>query len=334
MSLIILIFSLISSVARGDVFLREKQRVEKILSTHPNAKILLGDELKNSILQSLSITKTGRAIESEIKRLSTTGFEKLKAKKLQIGWMINRANGPLAEYTNDGEISLNASVILGIPKGQIHKSKKMIESFLVHEMTHAIVHDLATRGLFSPYDPATKMNEFLAYRIQGQYIEELEAIGVAYDERVGTPVWDQHSHEKIGQLKKLGINQNTPDIKVRDILDELLIGANSDSEMKVATDLISFYDFLNSSQDKDLLWVLDEENSSKVQSSVLLFGLIKEDLNSDKFNHFFNYLSDRIPLYSHYPDLPYGLSQDIVELKKYINKLDEYLFKIEAVPSK
>lgn len=306
------------------LFLEERNYVIKSLENKPGLEIVVSEKLKIYLLDALRSTPTGQHIAREIERLSTTGFEQLNHRKLKLIWMAHRQEAPLAEYTNDGVISLNARLVLGVPNGQIHPSKKMIESFLVHEMTHAIVHDLYSRNLLPFYGPSTKLNELLAYKVQGQYIEELERQGVVYDERVGTPIWDLKTMAMVGELKDIGIEESTAYEEAQNKLSDLMLEAESDQEMARALSLQRYFDFITASGEKARLWSLTENNSVKVQSSLYLYGFIKQDLEDQHFSHFFTYLKNRIPLYADYADSPEGINTD-EEIASYIQLLSVYL---------
>ncbi len=277
--------------------LRSDQQEKRLEMTAPRREMLFA---------LLHNTNVGRLVISELERFKTTGVGDDPAKKLRF-YEVIRDQGPAAEYFENGELHINARVFdaLTSDPDSYTSAHFTSASFVVHEAVHAMAHHLHLKNEFSPYQANTKVNEALAYFIQGLYLDEIKVNVKDYKEGRATPAWDRCTVRIISILNKYGIDDKTPSDEAYDLLTELQLEADEDAALRLSK-LWQYYQFLDQSDEADNLWYLNPKHLPKqkvVETVTDVIWLDVERRNCD-FDNTFSLMRNRIILYANYADTP------------------------------
>ncbi|AGA33298.1 hypothetical protein TVNIR_1632 [Thioalkalivibrio nitratireducens DSM 14787] len=223
---------------------------------------------------------------------------------------VAREGGPAAAYFETGQLHLNASLLAGLDAAdrEARNRSYTAASFLVHEGIHAIAHHLYLTGRFPIYRSDTKVNEALAYFVQGLYLDEVREREPDYREVEAVPAWDVCTTQIVRILTRLGVTRDTPLDDVYDLLAEMQLEADDTTAVRVAR-LWQYYQFIVDSDETNRLWALAETDPRPLAVVRSLTRMIATDVERRhcNFDRTFEFMTNRIILYAHYPDTPPGV---------------------------
>ncbi len=262
-------------------------------------------------------TRLGMLVDEELKKFHREGIGSNPAKRLRYFLVHRDRAGPSAEYYETGEMHFDARFRkdLELLEAEGKERREALSrlyttaSFVVHEGIHAISHHLHLLGRFPNYKANTKVNEALAYYVQGLYIRELEEQGIAFAEERRIPTWDMCTARIVKILNGYGITAETSLERAYDQFAEWELDANSATASKLQR-LWRYFEFIHNSAEAPILWKLEEESIPKLRVVKMITDMIWRDVeerNCD-FTHTFALMKNRIILYSHYEDTPPGIS--------------------------
>lgn len=256
----------------------------------------------------LDATPLGAMIASQLARYADTGVG-LSGKPLQF-LEVERESGPAAAYFETGELHLRSSLLEGLSNADQEARNRIYTaaSFLVHEGVHAIAHHLHLIGRFPAYRSDTKVNEALAFFVQGLYLDEIRAREHGYREVAAVPAWDVCTAQIVRILNSLGIDRDTPLDQVYDLLAEMQLESDEATALRLAR-LWQYYQFITDSDEAERLWSLGDTEPhpiAVVQSLTRMIAIDVERRNCN-FDRTFDFMTNRIILYAHYPDTPPGV---------------------------
>lgn len=256
----------------------------------------------------LEATPLGTMVVGQLDRYADTGVG-LSGKPLQF-LEVERESGPAAAYFETGELHLRSSLLEGLSNADQDARNRVFTaaSFLVHEGVHAIAHHLHLSGRFPDYRADTKVNEALAYFVQGLYLDEVRAMEPDYREVAAVPAWDVCTAQIVRILNALGITSDTPLDQVYDLLAEMQLESDNTTALQLAR-LWQYYQFITDSDETTRLWALgaaEPQPIAVVQSLTRMIAIDVERRNCN-FDRTFDFMTNRIILYAHYPGTPPGV---------------------------
>jgi hypothetical protein len=223
---------------------------------------------------------------------------------------VQRVSGPAAAYFESGELHLSSALLPDEAADDREALNRLYTaaSFLVHEGIHAISHHFHRADHFPIYRSDTKVNEALAYFVQGLYLDEVREQDPGYRETLAVPAWDICTVEIVRILGALGIDREASSETVNDLLAELQLELDHESAIRLAR-LWQYYQFIVDSDESDRLWELAEAGVQP-QAVVRAFtDMIADDVENRRcnFQETFAFMGNRIILYAHYPTTPPGI---------------------------
>ncbi len=270
------------------------------------------DTLRPDRLQALytvlEATPVGAMIADQLRRYAESGVG-LSGKPLRF-LEVERESGPAAAYFETGELHLRSNLLAGLDNADQDTRNRVFTaaSFLVHEGIHAIAHHLHLTGRFPAYRADTKVNEALAYFVQGLYLDEVRAIEPDYREVAAVPAWDVCTAQIVRILSSLGISRDTPLDRVYDLLAEMQLESDDTTALRLAR-LWQYYQFITDSDEAARLWTLGDAEPQPIAVVQSLTRMITIDVErrNCNFDRTFDFMTNRIILYAHYPGTPPGI---------------------------
>ena len=262
-----------------------------------------------ALLDVLRQTRMGALVADQLERFHRDGLgggeRRLRLLEVQ------REGGPAAEYFESGELYLRSGFVEGLDdQGRVAPAELYTAaSFVVHEMVHAMSHHLHLIGEFPEYRAATKVNEALAFFIQGLFLDELRAHDPAYREVEAVPAWDECTARIVRMLRDYGIDETTDRDTAYDRLAEWQLASDEETALRLAK-LWQYYEFLVESGEAAELWGLDPSHLPRQRVVESLIAMIADDVERRNCNleRTFTFMHDRIILYAHYPETPEGVT--------------------------
>lgn len=250
-------------------------------------------------------TRIGAMVVSALDRFRTRGIGGPERPLRLIE--VHREGGPAAEYFENGELAIGVSPFEG-PLGEGPEARGRVytaASFVVHETVHAIAHHLFLQGKFPPYSPATKVNEALAYFIQGLFLDEIREQDPGYVEPEAVSAWDLCTAQIVRILRGYGISPETSFDEAYDQFAEWQLEADETTALRLAK-LWQYFQFIQASGEADALWRLGETGPPRLRVVETLTAMIARDVEQRHCNldETFAFMRNRIILYGHYPDTP------------------------------
>lgn len=269
------------------------------------ARLPLAPERLAALLQVLRRSRIGGVFADQLERYHRDGFG-TGDRRLGL-FEVQRAGGPAAEYFETGDLYLRSGFLedlradAGVARAELYTAA----SFVVHEMVHAIAHHLYLIGELPVYQANTKVNEALAFFIQGLFLEELRASDPRYREVEAVPAWDECTARIVRILKDYGITEATGRDQAYDRIAEWQLAADEPTALRLAR-LWQYYEFIAASGESDALWRFGDRDPPRQRVVEALTGMIGEDVQARSCNlrRTFAFMRDRIILYAHYPDTP------------------------------
>jgi hypothetical protein len=265
----------------------------------------LEPEHLDRLLDILRVTRVGTLVASELDKFQVDGVGGPDRPLRTVE--VSREGGPAAEYFESGELAVSSSLVqgLGAENGQTRDQIFTAASFVVHEGVHAIAHHLHLQGRFPLYRADTKVNEALAYFIQGLFLDELWERFPEYRETEAVPAWDLCTARIVRILRDYGITRDTPFDDAYDRFAEWQLEAEESTGLRLAK-LWQYFQFIHSSGEAEVLWGLEEASLPRVRVVETLTGMIATDVEHRSCNleRTFSFMRDRIILYGHYADTP------------------------------
>ncbi len=295
-----------SAHAGGSIAAFRECRFLSLRSDHQEKRLEMTPLRREMLFALLQNTNIGQLVIAELNQFIEMGIGNDKERKLRFFEVI-RDQGPAAEYFENGELHINARVFeeLTLNAKSYTSAHYTAASFVIHEATHAIAHHLYLKGEFAPYQANTKVNEALAYFLQGLYLDEIKEHFKNYKESRATPAWDRCTVRIVSILNDYGINDQTTEDNAYDQLTELQLEADEGTAMRLSK-LWQYYQFLNQSEEADNLWHLNPKHLPKqkvVEKVTDMIWLDVERRNCD-FDNTFSLMKNRIILYANYADTP------------------------------
>jgi hypothetical protein len=220
---------------------------------------------------------------------------------------VRRAGGPAAEYFETGELAVGSSLVEGL-SGETAEDRSRLytaASFVVHEGAHAIAHHLSLKGAFPFYRPDTKVNEALAFFVQGLFLDEIREHDPDYREPETVAAWDACTAHIVRILRDFGV---APDASFDDAYDrfaEWQLESDDTTALRLSK-LWQYFQFIQASGEAEALWRLGEAEPPRTRVVESLTAMIASDVeqrNCD-LQRTFAFMRDRIILYAHYEDTP------------------------------
>lgn len=269
------------------------------------ARVPLEPERVVALFGVLRGTRIGGMVVSALERFRTQGIGGPERPLRLVE--VRREGGPAAEYFENGELAVSASLFEG-PAGEGPEARGRVytaASFVVHETVHAIAHHLFLQGQFPAYSPGTKVNEALAYFVQGLFLDEVREQDPGYMEPDAVPAWDQCTAQIVRILRGYGVGPETGFDEAYDQFAEWQLEADEATALQLAK-LWQYFQFIQASGEADALWRLGETGPPKVRVVETLTAMIARDVEQRRCNldATFAFLRNRIILYAHYPDTP------------------------------
>jgi hypothetical protein len=223
---------------------------------------------------------------------------------------VQRSEGPIAAYFENGQMDFSSRLfdIQGNTQAEQLNQLYTAASFVVHEGIHAMAHHLYLKGHFPAYRADTKVNEALAYFVQGLYLEEVREQVPSYEEVYSIPAWERCTRQIVRILTDLGIHPDSNPETVYDLFVELQL--ESDARMALRWErLWQYYEFIQHSDESASLWALGREEGQPVQVIREITDLVASDVEDRhcNFDRTFAKMRNRIILYAHYADTPLGV---------------------------
>ncbi len=273
------------------------------------ARFPLTPERLAALVDVLRRTPMGGLVAAQLERFHRDGFGDGE-RRLRL-FEVQREGGPAAEYFESGELYLRSGFLAGLDDATGAASAELYTaaSFVVHEMVHAMSHHLHLIGEFPEYRADTKVNEALAFFIQGLYLNEVRALNPAYRETEAVSAWDECTARIVRILRDYGISEAMAVDQAYDQLAEWQLMADEPTALRLAK-LSQYLQFISASGEAEQLWGLDEADLPRQRVVETLIGMIAEDVEGRNCNleHTFAFMQDRIILYAHYPETPPGVT--------------------------
>lgn len=222
---------------------------------------------------------------------------------------IERASGPVAAYFERGQMHFS-SRLFSTSDATLEERNPLYTaaSFVVHEGIHAMAHHLHLMGWFPAYRADTKVNEALAYFVQGLYLDEIREQDPEYREVLAVPVWDRCTRQIVEILGQLDITQESHPDEVYDLFAELQLESDATTALRWER-MWQYYEFIRESGEADLLWAMADQEPEPIEVVRYITEMVANDV-ANRHCHFdqtFSFMRDRIILYAHYPDTPLGI---------------------------
>jgi len=271
-------------------------------------RVPLAPERIASLLEVLRRTRVGGMVASELEKFRTEGVggAELPLRLVEV----RREGGPAAEYFENGELAIGASLFEGAGGEGAEDRARLYTaaSFVVHEGVHAIAHHLSLQGRFPHYRPDTKVNEALAYFVQGLFLDEVREQDPRYREAETVPTWDACTANIVRILGDFGV---TPEIGFDEAYDrfaEWQLEADETTALRLSK-LWQYFQFVQASGEAEALWRLDMAHLPRTRVVEDLTRMIASEVEQRncKLDRTFAFMRDRIILYAHYDDTPAGV---------------------------
>jgi hypothetical protein len=268
----------------------------------------LAPERREALYDLLERTPIGAMVAAYLQRFESDGVGN-GLRPLQL-YEVALEGGPAASYFEAGELHLSLRLFAD-PGADAEETRDRLftaASFVVHEGIHAISHHLHLLGRFPIYQSDTKVNEALAFFVQGLYLDEVRAMEPAYREVRTVPAWDHCTAEIVRILRDLGITDQTSLDNAYDLLAELQLESDDITALRLAR-LWQYLQFIVDSAESERLWALGDTEPLPIAVVETLTDGIAYDVERRQcnFDRTFDLMRNRIILYAHYPDTPLGV---------------------------
>jgi hypothetical protein len=268
----------------------------------------LAPERREALYDLLEQTPIGAMVAAYLQRFESAGVGG-SVRPLQLH-EVALEGGPAASYFEAGELHLSSRLFAdpGADADETRDRLYTAASFVVHEGIHAISHHLHLLGRFPVYRSDTKVNEALAFFVQGLYLDEVRAMEPAYREVRTVPAWDYCTAEIVRILGDLGITDQTSLDNAYDLLAELQLESDDITALRLAR-LWQYLQFIVDSAESERLWALADTEPLPIAVVETLTDGIAYDVERRQcnFDRTFDLMRNRIILYAHYPDTPPGV---------------------------
>jgi hypothetical protein len=257
------------------------------------------------LLDVLRRTRLGGLVASELARFRSEGVGG-PDRPLRVV-EVRREGGPAAEYFESGELAVASSLLDGLeePSAETRARLYTAASFVVHEAVHAIAHHLFLQGRFPLYRANTKVNEALAYFVQGLFLDEVRELDPAYRETEAVPAWDLCTARIVRILRDFGLTPETGFDEAYDRFAEWQLEADETTALRLSK-LWQYFQFIQASGEAEALWRLGDVDPPRTRVVEELTAMIASDVEQRHCNleTTFAFMRDRIILYGHYDDTP------------------------------
>ncbi|MEN8132580.1 MAG: hypothetical protein ABFS45_20845 [Pseudomonadota bacterium] len=270
----------------------------------------LSAEKLDRLFSILRTTRIGSLVVSELKNFQREGLGGERSNRLRF-FEIQRDLGPSAEYFESGELHINSRFFryLGLQDDTSVSRLHTAVSFLVHEGVHAIAHHLNMMSRYDIYQADTKVNEALAYFIQGLFLDEIKEQHPNYQEVKAIPAWDVCTARIVKILASYGITAETSFEEAYDLLSEWQLEVDEATALRLSK-LWHYYQFIHDSEESAVLWRMDEDRIPKIKVVEAVTDMIWLDVErrNCNFTNTFSLMTNRIILYSPYAETPTGVT--------------------------
>ena len=268
----------------------------------------LAPERRQALHSLLEQTPIGSMVAAYLQRFASVGVGR-GIQPLQFH-EVALEGGPAASYFESGEMHLS-SRLFAEPGADAEETRDRLytaASFVVHEGIHAIAHHLHVHSRFPVYQADTKVNEALAFFVQGLYLDEVRELEPTYQEVKAVPAWDHCTAQIVEILGQLGITSDTGLDDAYDLLAELQLESDDTTALRLAR-LWDYLQFIHDSDESQQLWALGEAGPMPQAVVATLTEGIAYDVERRhcNFDRTFDLMRNRIILYAHYPDTPPGV---------------------------
>jgi hypothetical protein len=268
----------------------------------------LAPERREALYHLLEQTPIGAMVAAYLQRFESDGVGGSQ-RPLQLH-EVALEGGPAASYFEAGELHLSLRLFAD-PEADPEETRDRLytaASFVVHEGIHAIAHHLHLLGRFPAYRADTKVNEALAFFVQGLYLDEVRAMEPDYREVRAVPAWDHCTAEIVRILRDLGITDQTSLDDAYDLLAELQLESDDTTALRLAR-LWQYLQFIVDSDESGRLWALGHTEPVPIAVVETLTEGIAYDVERRQcnFDRTFDLMRNRIILYAHYPETPPGV---------------------------
>lgn len=223
---------------------------------------------------------------------------------------VQRDSGPVAAYFERGQMHFSARLFVppADPSENGMNHLYTAASFVVHEGVHALAHHLHLMGWFPAYRADTKVNEALAYFVQGLYLDEIREQVPAYQETRSVPVWDRCTRQIAQILTQLDISPESDPDAVYDQFAELQLESDAVTALRWER-LWQYFQFMQESGESERLWSLGVDEPEPIVVVRFITDMVGRDVQQRhcNFDETFAFMRNRIILYAHYPDTPLGV---------------------------
>jgi hypothetical protein len=268
----------------------------------------LAPERRQALHSLLEQTPIGSMVATYLQRFASEGvgggIQPMQFHEVEL------EGGPAASYFESGEMHLS-SRLFAEPGADAEETRDRLytaASFVVHEGIHAIAHHLHVHSRFPIYRADAKVNEALAFFVQGLYLDEVRELEPTYQEVKAVPAWDHCTAQIVKILGELGITPDTSLDDAYDLLAELQLESDDATALRLAR-LWHYLQFIHDSDESERLWALGEADPVPLAVVATLTEGIAYDVEHRQcnFDRTFDLMRNRIILYAHYPDTPPGV---------------------------
>lgn len=268
----------------------------------------LAPERRQALHSLLEQTPIGSMVATYLQRFASEGvgggIQPMQFREVDL------EGGPAASYFESGEMHLNSRLFAepGADEEETRDRLYTAASFVVHEGVHAIAHHLHVHSRFPVYQADTKVNEALAFFVQGLYLDEVRELEPTYQEVKAVPAWDHCSAQIVRILGQLGITSDTSLDDAYDLLAELQLESDDTTALRLAR-LWHYLQFIHDSDESEQLWALGEADPVPLAVVATLTEGIAYDVERRhcNFDRTFDLMRNRIIMYAHYSDTPPGV---------------------------
>jgi hypothetical protein len=223
---------------------------------------------------------------------------------------VQRQSGPVAAYFERGQMHFSSRLFIPPSDNSENGMNHLYTaaSFVVHEGVHALAHHLHLMGWFPAYRADTKVNEALAYFVQGLYLDEIREQVPTYQETRAVPVWDRCTRQIAQILTQLDISPESDPDAVYDQFAELQLESDAVTALRWER-LWQYFLFMQESGESEQLWSLGTDEPEAIEVVRFITDMVAGDVEQRhcNFDETFAFMRNRIILYAHYPDTPLGV---------------------------
>lgn len=276
--------------------------------THTEQREPLSDERIQTLEQLLRKSAIGDMVATALTQYAHEGMGPDR-RRVEF-FEVQRDSGPIAAYFERGQMHFSSRLFLpqAEPSEGDWNHLYTAASFVVHEGIHALAHHLHLMGWFPAYRADTKVNEALAYFVQGLYLDEIREKVPTYQETRSVPVWDRCTRQIAQILAQLGITAESDPDAVYDQVAELQLESDALTALRWER-LWQYFQFMQESGESERLWALAIQEPEPIEVVRFITDMVAADVEQRhcNFDETFAFMRNRIILYAHYPDTPLGV---------------------------